>query len=91
MGKVTTKIFWKYLGMKTRKVISYKKQCNRKKLFKTHKKKKTFINWIKEHGVISFDWRDKPEEILPSSTDKDLSVGDVINRIVTFVGFKFKF
>jgi hypothetical protein len=77
--------------MKIRKGILHKKNQNRKKIFKTPKKKKSFINWIKEHGVISFDWRDKPEEIPPSSTDKELSVGDVINRIVAFVGFKFKF
>jgi len=69
----------------------YKTNTCRKKRFIRFKKKKNFVNWIKDHGTISFDWRDKPEEIPPSSNDEQFSIGSAIKKIVLFIGLKFKF
>jgi hypothetical protein len=58
---------------------------------KVVKKRKNFINWIKEHGATSFSWQDKPEEIPPSSYDEQFSISSAIKKVILFIGFKFKF
>ena len=67
--------------------MKFYKKRNKRKLAK----RKNFIGWIKEHGIISFDQQDKPDEIPPSSNDEKFSFHSAIKKLIVFIGLKFKF
>ena len=53
--------------------------------------KRTFIEWVKDHVTISSDFHNPPDEIAPYANDSGLSIKKVLNRLVVYIGFKFKF
>lgn len=67
--------------------MKFYKKRNKRKLAK----RKNFIGWVKEHGTISLDVNDKPDEIPPSSNDERNSIGSAIKKLIVFIGLKFKF